>query len=632
MIIVLNKQIEPGDKERIVGYLKEKGFRVREIQGESDTVLGAVGSAAVDHNEIRVLPGVAEVIPISKPYKLASREFKKTDTVINIGGVKIGGNRFCVMGGPCAVENAEQIDTAARIVSESGGVILRGGAFKPRTSPYAFQGLGEEGLKLMKAAGSKYGLPIATEIVSEKHIPLMEPYVDIYQIGARNMQNFELLKAVGKLGKPVMLKRGLSATMMEWLMAAEYLLANGTDDVILCERGIRTFETETRNTLDLSMIPVLKKVTHLPIIVDPSHGTGRRDSVIPMAMAAAAAGADGVIVEMHPDPEQALSDGAQSLYPEQFEKMVCDLRSVAAILNKELARIPQPAAEPETETVLPAATHPHSVAFQGEHGAFSEIALKKFFDTEKYRSLPCKTFHDVFESVLKGEAEFGIVPIENSLAGSIHTNYDLLLRYPDLTICGETKIRVSHNLIGIKTTELKNIQRVYSHPQALGQCARFIEEHGYQTFAVVDTSGSVAMVKEMNDPQAAAIAGEAAAEYWDMKILKPGIESDPKNFTRFYIVCRKENKPKIENPNKVSLVFSTKDEPGALLKILKIFADGGLNLSKLESRPIFGKPWEYLFYAGLDTDGKTDTKEIFENVKAHSEFFKVLGSFKKMQD
>ena len=484
----------------------------------------------------------------------------------------------------------------------------------------------------MKAAGNKYGLPIATEIVSEKHIPLMEPYVDIYQIGARNMQNFELLKAVGKLGKPVMLKRGLSATMMEWLMAAEYLLANGTDDVILCERGIRTFETETRNTLDLSMIPILKKVTHLPIVVDPSHGTGRRDSVIPMAMAAAAAGADGVIVEMHPNPEKALSDGAQSLYPEQFEKMVCDLRSVAAILNKELARIPQPAAEPETETVLPAATHPHSVAFQGEHGAFSEIALKKFFDTEKYRSLPCKTFHDVFESVLKGEAEFGIIPIENSLAGSIHTNYDLLLRYPDLTICGETKIRVSHNLIGIKTTELKNIQRVYSHPQALGQCARFIEEHGYRTFAVVDTSGSVAMVKEMNDPQAAAIAGDAAAEYWDMKILKPGIESDPKNFTRFYIVCRKENKPKIENPNKVSLVFSTKDEPGALLKILKIFADGGLNLSKLESRPIFGKPWEYLFYAALDTDGKTDSKEIFENVKAHSEFFKVIGIFKKMQD
>lgn len=632
MIIVLNKQIEPGDKERIVGYLKEKGFRVREIQGESDTVLGAVGSAAVDRSQIQVLPGVAEVIPISKPYKLASREFKKEDTVIKVGGVKIGGNRFCVMGGPCAVENAEQIDTAARIVSESGGVILRGGAFKPRTSPYAFQGLGEEGLKLMKAAGNKYGLPIATEIVSEKHIPLMEPYVDIYQIGARNMQNFELLKAVGKLGKPVMLKRGLSATMMEWLMAAEYLLANGTDDVILCERGIRTFETETRNTLDLSMIPILKKVTHLPIVVDPSHGTGRRDSVIPMAMAAAAAGADGVIVEMHPNPEKALSDGAQSLYPEQFEKMVCDLRSVAAILNKELARIPQPAAEPETETVLPAAAHPHSVAFQGEHGAFSEIALKKFFDPEKYRSLPCKTFHDVFESVLKGEAEFGIVPIENSLAGSIHTNYDLLLRYPDLTICGETKIRVSHNLIGIKTTELKNIKRVYSHPQALGQCARFIEEHGYRTFAVVDTSGSVAMVKEMNDPQAAAIAGDAAAEYWDMKILKPGIESDPKNFTRFYIVCRKENKPKIENPNKVSLVFSTKDEPGALLKILKIFADGGLNLSKLESRPIFGKPWEYLFYAALDTDGKTDTKGIFESVKDHSEFFKVLGSFKKMQD
>ena len=630
MIIVLKKQIEKNEKEHIVDYLSKKGFRIREIQGESDTVLGAVGSAAVDHNEIRVLPGVAEVIPISKPYKLASREFKKTDTVINIGGVKIGGNRFCVMGGPCAVENAEQIDTAARIVAESGGVILRGGAFKPRTSPYAFQGLGEEGLKLMKAAGRKYGLPIATEIVSEKHIPIMEPYVDIYQIGARNMQNFELLKAVGKLGKPVMLKRGLSATMMEWLMAAEYLLSNGTDDVILCERGIRTFETETRNTLDLSMIPILKKVTHLPIVVDPSHGTGRRDSVIPMAMAAAAAGADGVIVEMHPNPERALSDGAQSLYPEQFEKMVCDLRSVTAILNKEVARIPKPVAE--TAVAAGTGTDSHLVAFQGEHGAFSEIALKKFFDTEKYRSLPCKNFHDVFESVLKGESKYGIIPIENSLAGSIHTNYDLLLQYPDLTICGETKIRVSHNLIGMPSTELKNIKRVYSHPQALSQCARFIEENGYQTFAVVDTSGSVAMVKEMNDPEAAAIAGEAAAEYWNMKILKPGIESDPKNFTRFYIICRKENRPDIGTPDKVSLVFSAKDEPGALLKILTVFADNGLNLSKLESRPLFGKPWEYLFYVSLDLDDKTDTATVFDSVKTHTEFFKVLGIFKRNRD
>ena len=458
----------------------------------------------------------------------------------------------------------------------------------------------------------------------------MEPYVDIYQIGARNMQNFELLKAVGKLGKPVMLKRGLSATMMEWLMAAEYLLANGTDDVILCERGIRTFETETRNTLDLSMIPILKKVTHLPIIVDPSHGTGRRDSVIPMAMAAAAAGADGVIVEMHPNPEKALSDGAQSLYPEQFEKMVCDLRSVTAILNKEVARLPKPAAE--TAVAAGTGTDSHLVAFQGEHGAFSEIALKKFFDTEKYRSLPCKNFHDVFESVLKGESKYGIIPIENSLAGSIHTNYDLLLQYPDLTICGETKIRVSHNLIGMPSTELKNIKRVYSHPQALSQCARFIEENGYQTFAVVDTSGSVAMVKEMNDPEAAAIAGEAAAEYWNMKILKPGIESDPKNFTRFYIICRKENKPDIGTPDKVSLVFSTKDEPGALLKILTVFADNGLNLSKLESRPLFGKPWEYLFYVSLDIDEKTDTAAVFDNIKTHTEFFKVLGMFKRNRD
>ena len=261
--------------------MPRKGFTVREIIGEEETIFGAVGLVQIDRREVELLPGVDQVIPITKPYKLASREFKKEDTLVSIGPVKIGPMRLAVIAGPCAVESRDQIMESARIVRESGGVMLRGGAFKPRTSPYAFQGLGYEGARYLKDAGEKYGLPVVTEIVATEHADMLAEIVDVLQIGARNMQNFELLKRVGALNKPVILKRGMSATIQEWLMAAEYLMAHGAEDIILCERGIRTFETYTRNTLDLSAIPVIKKLSHLPIIVDPSHATGIREKSNP---------------------------------------------------------------------------------------------------------------------------------------------------------------------------------------------------------------------------------------------------------------------------------------------------------------------------------------------------------------
>jgi len=288
MVIVLEKNIREDDKQRIRTFLEKNSLRVNEIAGEEETIFGAVGKVGIDPREVEILPGVQSVIPISKPYKMASREFKRDNTVVNVRGVKIGGNRVTVIGGPCAVESLEQMMESARCVAASGAVMLRGGAYKPRTSPYAFQGMGEEGVKILRQAGDAYGLPVVTEIVSADHIPAMIDYVDVYQIGARNMQNFELLKKVGALGRPVILKRGLSATIEEWLMAAEYLLASGTEDVILCERGIRTYEKATRNTLDLSAIPILRSLTHLPIIVDPSHAVGIRDKVPPMALAAIA--------------------------------------------------------------------------------------------------------------------------------------------------------------------------------------------------------------------------------------------------------------------------------------------------------------------------------------------------------
>ena len=345
MVIVLEKGIPESEKNDLRKFLEQNHFRVNEITGEEETIFGAVGQLSIDPREVEILPGVDRVIPISKPYKMASREFKKENSVVEVKNnfgqiIRIGGSRLVSIAGPCAVENKDQMMEIARRVAAAGAVMLRGGAYKPRTSPYAFQGMAEEGLKILKEAGNAYGLPVVTEIVSSEHIPHMIEYdIDILQIGARNMQNFELLKKVGAMGRPVILKRGISATIEEWLMAAEYLLSSGTDNVILCERGIRTYEKATRNTLDLSAIPILRSLTHLPIIVDPSHAVGIRDKVSPMGLAAVAVGADGIIVEVHNCPEKAMSDGAQSLYPDQFEKLMRDIDIMCPVVGKEMSRI-----------------------------------------------------------------------------------------------------------------------------------------------------------------------------------------------------------------------------------------------------------------------------------------------------
>jgi 3-deoxy-7-phosphoheptulonate synthase len=302
------------------------------------TVLGAVGSPPrpIDPRLVEVLPGVREVVRISEPYKLAGRTFKPEDTVVDLAGVRVGGPEVIALAGPCSVEGPEQVGEVARTVAASGARVLRGGAFKPRTSPYSFQGHGEEALKWMRAAADANGLAVVSEVMDPRQIEMMLRYVDCLQVGARNMQNFDLLKELGRVRTPVLLKRGLSATIEEWLLSAEYVLAGGNGQVILCERGIRTFESYTRNTLDISAIPVVKKRSHLPIVVDPSHGTGRREKVIPMARAAVAAGADGLLIEVHNDPERALSDGPQSLYPEQFDQLMSELRIIAPVLGRSL--------------------------------------------------------------------------------------------------------------------------------------------------------------------------------------------------------------------------------------------------------------------------------------------------------
>lgn len=340
MIAVMQPAATAEDIEHVVEVLRLHNLKAQISQGEQRTVIGVIGTGFPDDllETLEVLPGVERVTRITRPYKLASRDFKPSDTVVMAGQQPVGGRDFVVMAGPCSVENREQLVRTARSVAASGATLLRGGAFKPRTSPYAFQGLGSEGLNLLGEGRRQTGLPIITEVMEPAQVALVAETADVLQIGARNMQNFPLLKEIGRAGKPTMLKRGLSATIEEWLMAAEYIMHAGNPNVILCERGIRTFETATRNTLDLSAIPVIKRQSHLPVIADPSHGTGHRYLVEPMALAAAAAGADGLLIEVHPEPDSALSDGPQSLTLEQFEHLMHTLEHVLGAIGRPLAR------------------------------------------------------------------------------------------------------------------------------------------------------------------------------------------------------------------------------------------------------------------------------------------------------
>jgi len=322
--------------EKVVASLVEAGMDVHRSTGVNRTVLGVVGAHKVDAGLIEVMDGVHEVVRITEPYKLASRTFKPEGTVVVIDDVRIGGDEVIVMAGPCSAESEEQVHASAAACKKAGAKVFRGGAFKPRSSPYSFQGLGEEGLRMLREAADLHSMKLVTEVMDVSQIDLVGRYADIYQVGARNMQNYTLLRELGRTRKPVLLKRGIAATIEEWLLSAEYILAGGNNDVILCERGIRTFESYTRNTLDISAIPVIKTLSHLPIITDPSHATGKRDKVAPMARASVAAGADGIIVEVHCNPDKALSDGAQSMFPAQFDRVMAELRIIAPAIGRSI--------------------------------------------------------------------------------------------------------------------------------------------------------------------------------------------------------------------------------------------------------------------------------------------------------
>lgn len=337
MILVMKRSATEQEIQDVIKLVEEHGLKPHVSRGKERVIIGAIGDEALIRNlPFESVPGIENAVPILKPYKLVSREMKKEDTVIEVDGIKIGGRKIVIIAGPCAVENKENLNEAAVESKKYGAGFLRGGAYKPRTSPYSFQGLGEAGLKLLKEAKELTGMPIVTELMDPRDTALICKYADIIQIGARNMQNFRLLLEVGNTDKPIILKRGLSSTINELLMSAEYIASQGNGKIILCERGIRTFETATRNTLDLSAVPLLKQLSHLPVVVDPSHGTGHWDLVTPMALAAVACGADGIMVEVHPHPEKALSDGSQSLKPKKFEDMMAKMRRIAEAIGREI--------------------------------------------------------------------------------------------------------------------------------------------------------------------------------------------------------------------------------------------------------------------------------------------------------
>ena len=619
MIIVLKPGSTPAEVRGVEEGVRHAGGSPVLIEGKERCVVAVVGAAKVDPRQLKLLPGVSEVLRVSKPYKLASREVKSEDSIVRVGDLSVGGDQVVIMAGPCAVESRKMLLESAQRLSAMGVTILRGGAFKPRTSPYAFQGLGEEGLKILAEARDQTGMRIVTEVTSPDKVELVAKYADILQIGARNMQNFDLLKECSQVKKPVLLKRGLSATIDEWLQSAEYVLSAGKNrDVILCERGIRTFETATRNTVDLNAVPVLHERTHLPVIVDPSHGTGVRAYVPPLAMAAIAAGADGVMLECHPEPEKALSDGPQSLTFDMVERLLRDMEAIAPVIGKRLdLSHKRPPVKPGKKGTG------DGVAFQGEHGAFSEKAARHLFG-DRVKTLPTPSFREVFEKIVSGQAAYGVLPVENTLGGSIHQNYDLLLEY-DVRIVGEVKLRVVHSLIANRGTKLEQVKRIYAHPQATAQCEVFLRDHAaWSVMQVYDTAGSVKMIKEEKALDAAAIASADAARQFDMEVLKEGVESNPRNYTRFVVIAREEGK----GGDKVSLVYATENKAGALFRTLEIFAKKGISLSKLESRPIPGQPWDYMFYVDLTGDlHEKGVTSALKDLEKQTTFLKILGNY-----
>ena len=520
MIIVLKTGVGNEQVDSLKNWLSEKGLTVSPIYGAEKTVLGLVGDTShLSIDEVSMHEAVEKVLKVQEPYKKANRKFHPENTVIKVGNVSVGAKDLVVIAGPCSVESEEQITQIAHQVKNFGASMLRGGAFKPRTSPYAFQGLRAEGLMLLKRAGDAAGLPIVSEITNPMYLEMFDQYVDLIQVGARNMQNFELLKELGRIKKPILLKRGFANTLEELLMACEYIMNEGNQNVILCERGIRTLENYTRNTLDLSAVPAIKRISHLPVLVDPSHGSGLSWMVEPLSKAAIAAGADGVIIEVHNNPVKALSDGPQSITPSEFSYIMPKLREYARLEGRHISI-------------------PHTVAYAGTPGSFANEAAEKIYPTHALTGL--EHFEDVFEAVLSNKIEIGVVPVENTLAGKVEKVHELL-ENENIEIIDSIKLPIKQMLVAPAGTELSSIRKIYSHEKALEQCKKFLSTMPEcKLIPYSTTSAAAAAVAALNDKCSAAIASETAARLNRLEIIQDSIQDEEDNYTEFVVFRSKK--------------------------------------------------------------------------------------------
>ncbi|WP_320040130.1 3-deoxy-7-phosphoheptulonate synthase [uncultured Desulfobacter sp.] len=622
MKLILEPTITDAQQTAISASLATDGCIINRITDADRQVIG-ITATRVKRNveDYADLDGVETAVPISSAYKLVSREFKTQDTIVKAKEITVGGDRIAIIAGPCSVESLDQAMTIAKKVKKYGAILFQGGAYKPRSSPYSFQGLEKEGLKILAQVRAETGLGVVTEMTSPIQAELMEKYVDVVQIGARNMQNFELLKCAGKMSKPVLLKRGLAATIQEWLMSAEYIAAGGNTNIILCERGIRTFEPYTRNTLDLSAIPILKKLTHLPIVIDPSHATGIREKVAPMARAAVAAGADALMIEVHNNPDNGLSDGAESLSPEQFGNLTRDIYVIAPVVGKQLDFDYL-----KKKELIPAAHTQNAAAcaITGEPGTYSHKACLSYFGND-VAPVAMMSFKEVFTAVKNNTASYGIVPVENSLSGSVHENYDLLQTH-NLKIIGEITIRIKHALITHPKTDVSSIKTILAPAHAIAQCQNYLVQMTTTEILPVRTGVSAVNQAKELDPSVAAIGPALAAEIFDMTVAHESIEDNPMNYTRFAVIAREFTGHK--KADKTFIIFSTGNRPGALLEVMQVFSDHHINLVKLESRPVAGKPWEYLFYAELEADlDDRGSNPVMDALAKRVETLKVLGRY-----
>ena len=605
MVIVLKPSITQSEKTQLKNYLTKRNFKLNEVRGEEETVLAAVGKLSLDVREVQMLPGVSRVIPISKPYKLASREFKRDNTVITLNAcgqtLRLGASRVCVIAGPSAIESKEQLFSVAQSLSASGAGILKGGVFRSTLSPYEFQGLGKKAVQWLSLAGKEFGLPTCTEVSSAEQVTLVQDYVDVLLVGSKNMANGELLKKVSASGKPVILYRSSSATIKEFLLSAECLLANGSEQVILCESGIRTFEGTTRSTLDLSAVPLLKELTHLPVIVDPCSAVGSRDKIPSLAIAAIACGSDGLVLDVHANPDGAVCDGAQSLYVQQFDKVMHDIQALCPVVGKVVSRVHE--VNTSAKKVTRAKQKQVSCAYSGTRGAYAEQAISRYFDGLDVKSVALDSFAQIFQQVTDGSVQYGMVPIENSLAGSVFQNYDNFLRFEDVSIVGAVTLNIRHALLAVKGATFDDIKHVYSHPQGFAQCKKFLDAHsGWTHIDAVSTATAADLVHKAKSKANAAIASEVNASLYKLSVLAQDIADDPGNFTRFVVIAKegKKSSQKLQKPNMASFLFKCKNEPGALCRALGVLESYKLNLTRLESRPIPGEPWRYWFYADAD--------------------------------